>query len=160
MPSDDDSTTAAPRAAPGLSRGLAGRSLAKPAAAPIAMPPASPPPSSGLTAVERAELEELRASNERLTRQVDDMRQERSKFLSEIQELKNQNAGLIEDHTRDVLSIKAKETQLVRARSDAEATEQTNDRLRRELERLKRALSRSEGLGSSGSGVSSPGMFR
>lgn len=159
MPSDDDLTAAAPRA-PGLSRGLAGRSLAKPAAAPVAMPPPSPPPSSGLTAVERAELEELRASNERLTRQVDDMRQERSKFLSEIQELKNQNAGLIEDHTRDVLSIKAKETQLVRARSDAEATEQTNDRLRRELERLKRALSRSEGLGGSGSGVSSPGMFR
>lgn len=157
MPSDDEMPAAAPRAA-GLSRGLAGRSLAKPGVAPVAMPPASPPPSSGLTAVERAELEELRASNERLTRQVDDMRQERSKFLSEIQELKNQNAGLIEDHTRDVLSIKAKETQLVRARSDAEATEQTNDRLRRELERLKRALSRSEELGSSGSGVSSPGM--
>jgi cytoskeleton-associated protein 5 len=106
-----------------------------------------------LTAVERAELEELRAANDRLVRQADDMRQERSKFLAEIQELKNQNARLIEDHTRDVLSIKAKETQLVRARSDAEATEQTNDRLRRELERLKRALSRAEGIGP---GVGSP----
>ena len=76
--------------------------------------------------------------------------------MSEIQELKNQNAGLIEDHTRDVLSIKAKETQLVRARSDVEAKEQTNERLRRELERLKRALSRAEGLGSA-SGTHSPG---
>jgi cytoskeleton-associated protein 5 len=118
----------------------------------------SPPPSSGLTAVERAELEELRAANERLSRQVEDMRQERNKFMSEIQELKNQNAGLIEDHTRDVLSIKAKETQLVRARSDAEATEQVNERLRRELERLKRALSRAEGLGAQ-SGMGSPGMY-
>lgn len=154
-PEDEPAPPPQPRL--GLSRGLAGRSLAKPVSAAPQMPPESPPPSSGLTAVERAELEELRASNERLSRQVDEMRQERSKFLSEIQELKNQNAGLIEDHTRDVLSIKAKETQLVRARSDAEATEQTNDRLRRELERLKRALSRAEGLSSSGSGMHSPG---
>ncbi|KAI1204512.1 armadillo-type protein [Annulohypoxylon truncatum] len=143
----------------GLGRGgLAARSLTKPAATPAAAPSApSPPPSSGLTAMERAELEELRAANDRLTKQVDEMRHERNKLVSEVQELKNQNAGLIEDHTRDVLSIKAKETQLVRARSDAEATEQTNERLRRELERLKRALSRAEGLGISG-GVVSPGM--
>nr|XP_036588184.1 spindle pole body [Colletotrichum truncatum]KAF6799325.1 spindle pole body [Colletotrichum truncatum] len=158
MPEDDE--PAPPPAQPrlGLGRGgLAGRSLAKPAAAPVQMPPASPPPSSGLTAMERAELEELRVSNERLTRQVEEMRHERSKFMSEIQELKNQNASLIEDHTRDVLSIKAKETQLVRARSDAEATEQTNDRLRRELDRLKRALNHAEGLNSR-SGMVSPGV--
>ncbi|POR39229.1 Spindle pole body component alp14 [Tolypocladium paradoxum] len=154
MPADDE-PAAPPQPRLGLSRGLAGRSLAKPAAAPAQPPPESPSPSSGLTAVERAELEELRAANERLSRQLDDMRQERSKFMSEIQELKNQNAGLIEDHTRDVLSIKAKETQLVRARSDAEATEQVNERLRRELERLKRALSRAEGLGAA-SGMESP----
>ncbi|KAF2970573.1 hypothetical protein GQX73_g3006 [Xylaria multiplex] len=81
---------------------------------------------------------------------ADELRHDKSKLSSEIQELKNQNAGLIEDHTRDHLSIKAKETQLVRARSDAEAAEQVNERLRRELERLKRALSRAEGLGVSG----------
>ncbi|KAF4977663.1 hypothetical protein FZEAL_5853 [Fusarium zealandicum] len=155
---DEDEPAPAPQPRLGLSRGLAGRSLAKPASASAPVAPASPPPSSGLTAVERAELEELRSANDRLTRQVDEMRQERSKFMSEIQELKNQNAGLIEDHTRDVLSIKAKETQLVRARSDAEATEQVNDRLRRELERLKKALSRAEGLGNSGSGMNSPGL--
>ncbi|KAL6852525.1 hypothetical protein ACO1O0_007071 [Amphichorda felina] len=155
MPPEDDAPPPQPRT--GLTRGLAGRSLAKPTAAPPQMPPDSPPPVSGLTAVERAELDELRASNERLTRQVEDMRQERSKFMTEIQELKNQNAGLIEDHTRDVLSIKAKETQLVRARSDAEATEQVNERLRRELDRLKKALSRAEGLGAP-SGMGSPGL--
>lgn len=155
MPAEDEpAPTPQPRL--GLSRGLAGRSLAKPAAAPRPITPASPPPLTGMSAVDRAELEELRTANERLLRQVDEMRQERSKFMSEIQELKNQNAGLIEDHTRDVLSIKAKETQLVRARSDAEATEQVNDRLRRELERLKRALSRAEAEGMHSPGLASP----
>ncbi|KAH6639916.1 armadillo-type protein [Truncatella angustata] len=148
-----------PRPRIGLGRGgLAGRSLAKPAA-PVAAPPmpTSPPPSSGFSAMERAELEELRNANERLLRQADEMRQERQKLASEIQELKNQNAQLIEDHTRDVLSIKAKETQLVRARSDAEAAEQTNERLRRELERLKRALSQAEAAGANNS-ITSPGI--
>lgn len=149
----------APKPAPrlGLGRGgLAARSLAKPAAPSMPAAPPSPPPASGLSHLERAELEELRAANDRLLKQLEDSRHERSKLISEIQELKNQNAGLIEDHTRDVLSIKAKETQLVRARSDAEAAEQTNDRLRRELDRLKRALNKAEALGG-GMGPGSPG---
>ncbi|KAI0545348.1 ARM repeat-containing protein [Xylaria curta] len=156
---DDEPMQVSPPPKPriGLGRGgLAGRSLAKPMAAPAPAPAMSPPPSSGLTTMERAELEELRAANEQLTRQVDELRHDKSKLSSEIQELKNQNAGLIEDHTRDVLSIKAKETQLVRARSDAEAAEQVNERLRRELERLKRALSRAEGLGVSSPTITSP----
>ncbi|PSR97359.1 armadillo-type protein [Coniella lustricola] len=139
-----------PRMGLGMGRGgLAGRSLAKPAMAPAPFMAAAevPPAPSGLTAIERAELEELRDANERLMRQIEEHRNDRSKLLSEIQELKIQNAGLIEDHTRDVLSIKAKETQLVRARSDAEAAEGTNDRLRRELDRLKRALGKAEQLG-------------
>jgi cytoskeleton-associated protein 5 len=101
-----------------------------------------------LTAVERAELEELRLDKDRLLRQCDDLRQERSRLNSEVQELKNQNAQLIEDHTRDVLSIKAKETQLVRARSDCEAAEAMCGQLRREMERLKRALTREERVNS------------
>lgn len=148
-----------PRPRMGLGRGgLAGRSLAKPAAASAALAAAAEPTpaASGLTALERAELEELRAANERLMQQVEESRHERSKLLSEIQELKNQNARLIEDHTRDVLSIKAKETQLVRARSDTEAAESTNDRLRRELDRLKRALGKAEQLGVSRDDVYSP----
>jgi cytoskeleton-associated protein 5 len=66
----------------------------------------------------------------------------RTKLTSQVHELQNQNAQLIEDHTRDVLSIKAKETQLVRARSDFEASEQTVQNQRREVDRLKRELSR------------------
>ncbi|ROW06883.1 hypothetical protein VMCG_04037 [Cytospora schulzeri] len=139
-----------PRQRLGMPRGgLAGRSLAKPAAAaPAAFGAPEPAPAvSGLTALERAELDELRAANESLMRQAEEARHDRSKLMSEIQELKNQNAQLIEDHTRDVLSIKAKETQLVRARSDAEAAEGTNERLRRELDRLKRALGKAEQIG-------------
>lgn len=142
----------------GLGRGLAGRSLAKPAAsnAPSVSSSISPPPDSGLTAVERAELEELRLDKDRLSRQNEELRQERSRLNSEIQELKNQNAQLIEDHTRDVLSIKAKETQLVRARSDCEAAEAMCGQLRREMERLKRALTTAERVNSPPISLASP----
>lgn len=67
---------------------------------------------------------------------------------SQISELQNQNAQLIEDHTRDVLQVKAKETQLVRARSDHETAEDRANGLSREIDRLKREitrLSRSQG---------------
>ncbi|KAJ8107544.1 hypothetical protein OPT61_g8795 [Boeremia exigua] len=123
----------------GAGRGLAGRPLGKPAAESTAAPAAAP---AGLGLVERAELEELRAEAERLRRQNEELRNERTKLASQIHELQNQNAQLIEDHTRDVLSIKAKETQLVRARSDYEAAEQTTQSQQREIDRLKRELSR------------------
>jgi hypothetical protein len=119
--------------------GLTGRPLGKPAAEPIAAPVAAP---SGLSLVERSELEELRAEVERLRRHTEDIRADRTRLNNQIFELQNSNAQLIEDHTRDVLSIKAKETQLVRARSDYEAAEQTNQTQQREIERLKRELSR------------------
>ena len=151
---EEEDYPAPPR--PGLGRGLAGRTLSKtPTLSGQAPPPLSPPHSSEFSAVDRAELEELRLDKDRLLRQADDMRQERSRLNSEVQELKHQNAQLIEDHTRDVLSIKAKETQLVRARSDFEASEATNAQLRREMERLKRALTSAERV--SASSVSSPG---
>lgn len=161
--------TPVPQPRVGLGRGgLAARSLAKPSAMAVPTPAAPPSPTpqmTGLMAVERAELEELRLANDRLLRNADESRQERSRLMSEVQELKNQNAGLIEDHTRNMLSIKAKETQLVRARSDAEAAEQTNERLHRELDRLKRALSKAEAALINGGGstalperISSPGF--
>ena len=125
----------------GAGRGLAGRPLGKPAAEPVAAAPVPQAP-TGLSLVERAELDELRAEVERVRRQNEDLRGERTKLTSQIHELQNQNAQLIEDHTRDVLSIKAKETQLVRARSDFEASEQTVQNQRREIDRLKRELSR------------------
>jgi hypothetical protein len=148
-PTPEEEPPAPPRLGLG-GRGLAGRPLAAkaPALAPPASQSISPPPNSGLTALERAELEELRLDKDRLLRQSDDLRQERSRLNSEVQELKNQNAQLIEDHTRDVLSIKAKETQLVRARSDCEAAEAMCGQLRREMERLKRALTSAERVNS------------
>ena len=126
--------------APKLGRGLAGRPLGKPAAAPSEPPAPSAP--SGMTAADREELEEIRSDKDRLARLVDELRSEKAKLQSQIHELQNQNAQLIEDHTRDVLSIKAKETQLVRARSDAEAAESLVQRQGREMERLKREVSR------------------
>ncbi len=125
---------------PKLGRGLAGRPLGKPAAAPEPTAPSAP---AGMMAAEREELESLRADRDRLQRLNDELRSEKAKLTSQIHELQNQNAQLIEDHTRDVLSIKAKETQLVRARSDAEAAESMVQRQGREMERLKRELSRS-----------------
>ncbi|PYH46879.1 putative spindle pole body component [Aspergillus saccharolyticus JOP 1030-1] len=139
---DQPPPPAAPRL--GLGRGLAGRPIARPSApaepAPAPVPVA--PQMSGMSAAERAELEELRLEKERYTRTIDDLKYDRTKLNSQITELQNQNAQLIEDHTRDVLSIKAKETQLVRARSDAEAAEQTVQKQQREIERLKRELAR------------------
>ena len=134
--SEDDSVSA-----PKFNRGLAGRPLGKPV--PIAAA-ASPPPAapSGPSGASLAELEDLRADKDRLLRTNDDLLSQTSRLTSQIHELQNQNAQLIEDHTRDVLSIKAKETQLMRARSDAEAAEGTVQRLQRENERLKRELSR------------------
>ncbi|KAI9683870.1 MAG: Microtubule-associated protein, microtubule dynamics during spindle orientation [Trizodia sp. TS-e1964] len=122
-------------------RGLAGRPLGKPLSN-VPVEPAPPVAAAGLTALQRAELEEFKAEKERLQRTNEDLRTERTKLHSQINELQNQNAQLIEDHTRDMLSIKAKETQLVRARSDAEAAEQMCQKQQREIERLKRELSR------------------
>ena len=126
--------------APKLGRGLAGRPLGKPIPAPVSPPPPTVP--AGMTAAERAELEELRMESDRIKKAGEELRAERSKLTSQIHELQHQNAQLIEDHTRDVLSIKAKETQLVRARSDAEAAEETVYKQQREIDRLKRELSR------------------
>lgn len=155
-PPPEDDVPMAPR--PGLGRGLAGRPLSKPLApAPVASPE---PVLSGFSAIEKAELEELRLEKSRLLRQCDEFRQERSKLNSEVQELKNQNAQLIEDHTRDMLSIKAKETQLVRARSDAEAAEAMCAQMRREMERLKRALTSAERANNVNAGLDSPSRER
>jgi cytoskeleton-associated protein 5 len=79
---------------------------------------------------------------ERLRRENEHLRLEKGRGLSQIHELTNQNAQLIEDHTRDVLSIKAKETQLVRARSDEEEARQSLAHAQRDVDRLKRELSR------------------
>lgn len=139
-PPEEDAPPPQPRF--GAGRGLAGRPLGKPVSEPTTSATTISQAPSGLSLVERAELEELRAEVDRTRRQNEELRGERTKLTSQIHELQNQNAQLIEDHTRDVLSIKAKETQLVRARSDYEAAEQTVQNQRREVDRLKRELSR------------------
>lgn len=139
-PSEEQPPPAAPKF--GLGRGLAGRPIAKPSAPAEPAPAPAAPQMGGMSAAERAELEELRLEKERFSRMTEEMKTERSKLNSQVTELQNQNAQLIEDHTRDVLSIKAKETQLVRARSDAETAEQTVQTQQREIERLKRELRR------------------
>ncbi|KAJ5606499.1 Armadillo-like helical [Penicillium lagena] len=127
----------------GLGRGLAGRPIAKPTSASAEAAAAPPAPAmSAMSAADKAELEELRLEKDKFSRIVEETRSERAKLNSQINELQNQNAQLIEDHTRDVLSIKAKETQLVRARSDAEAAEENVQKQQREIERLKRELAR------------------
>ena len=126
----------------GMGRGgLAGRPLSRPAAAPLSPPP-SAPVSNGLNAIERAELEELRAEKERLSGLNDSLRSSNSKLTAEINELQNQNAQLIEDHTRDVLQIKAKETQLVRARGECDVLKAEVESARKESERYRREVSR------------------
>lgn len=134
-----------PKLGLGPNRGLAGRPLGKPAATQSQSTdaiPTTPAGLAGLSTAERAELEELRAEIERMRRENEILRSDKAKLQSQVHELTNQNAQLIEDHTRDVLSIKAKETQLIRARTDSEAAEQTVQHQQKEIERLKRELSR------------------
>ena len=133
-----------PTPAPKVSRGLTGRQLSKPSALQPASPTSSPKHSgpTPLPSADRIELDELRLEVDRLRSSNETLRSEHLKLSSQVTELQDQNAQLIEDHTRDVLSIKAKETQLVRARSDAESAEQSFTSLQREVERLKRELNR------------------
>ena len=138
-PEEDEPVAPTPsKFAPG--RGLTARSLAKPSAAPASPPPA--PRDNGLAEAERAELEDLRLERERLLSMEQTLRAQNSRLSNEISELQNQNAQLIEDHTRDVLQIKAKETQLVRARGECDVLRAEADAARKDSERYKREVSR------------------
>lgn len=83
---------------------------------------------SGITSAEKIELEQLRQEKkdwqrekEHLTLQLQEETTEKARLLQEINLLQLKNAQLVEDHTRDVLAIKSKETQLIRAHSDIES---------------------------------------
>jgi hypothetical protein len=140
--SEEEAAAAAPSPARfGVGRGgLAGRPLSKPSFAAAQSPPRAV--SQGLSVVERAELEELRAEKDRLAALADSLRTSNAKLTAEISELQNQNAQLIEDHTRDVLQIKAKETQLVRARGECDVLRSEVESVRKESERYKREVAR------------------
>lgn len=167
-PTPSDDPIPAPRGLSAPGRGLAARPLGKPPVLSASdsyseAPPAAAPAPSAMSMAERAELSDLRAEVELLRSQNSDLRTDKLRLQSQIHELQNQNAALIEDHTRDVLSVKAKETQLVRARSDAEAAEERNRGLERDNERLKREVNRlsreaREGGADGGYGVNGGGM--
>ncbi|RMZ82535.1 hypothetical protein DV737_g2014, partial [Chaetothyriales sp. CBS 132003] len=149
QPSDDDRVAPSPSTSKfGAGRGLTSKPLGRAAGPPKSPPssagqlPAPAPALSALSAVQLAELEELRADKDRLTALTDSLRSSNTKLLAEIAELQNQNAQLIEDHTRDVLQIKAKETQLTRARGESDVLRGEMDSVRKECERYKRELSR------------------
>jgi len=96
-----------------------------------------------MTARERAEMDELRAERDRLQALTDELKDSNARLESELASLRTNEAELIEERTRNTLTIKAKETQLVRARSDADVAKETVAKQQREMERLKRELARS-----------------
>ncbi|KAF8533066.1 armadillo-type protein [Trichophaea hybrida] len=135
---EEEPAPAAPPSRLGLGRGLAGRPLSK-----DTQMPAAPARVDPQIAADRNELEELRNEREKWERQAKEDKAEKSRLLQEINDLQLQNAQLIEEHTRDNLAIRAKEAQLVRARSDAESAQEEVSKQKREIERLKRELQRS-----------------
>lgn len=140
-PDEAVASTMAPVSKLGLRGGLASRPLSRPAAASAAdsFPEPTGPVIVTLNSAERAELDELRAETERLRRQNDELRAERTRLLSESAELRLLNKELGESHTCE---LKARDVQLRRARSDHAAAEQAAESSAREIERLKRELSR------------------
>jgi protein STU2 len=123
---------------PGPNRGLAGRPLARPA--PVeSQPPITASGLSGLSSAERTELEELRAENDRTRRETEILRADKALLTGKLAEVTNHNSELIEDHDRQVLSLKAKEKAKER---HVEALEQQVQTQQKEIERLKRELSR------------------
>ena len=140
--SEEEATAPSP-ARFGLGRGgLAGRPLSKPGFGSLSAEHAPLSAPAGMSAVERAELDELRADKDRLTALTDQLRSTNAKLTAEISELQNQNAQLIETNTRDELQIKAKETQLVRARVECDSLRSEVDSVRKEAERYKREVTR------------------
>ncbi|EPS41958.1 hypothetical protein H072_4105 [Dactylellina haptotyla CBS 200.50] len=92
-----------------------------------------------IPSAEKAELERLRLEKETWATETVGYRGEKEKLLQELSDIRLQ---LIEEHTRDVLSIKAKETQLLRLRSDLQTAEENLEKRQREIDRLKRELTR------------------
>lgn len=138
-PSQQSSVSGRSSAAP-PGRGLTGRPLA-------AQGRAMSPIDSGLTAQERQELEKLKSENndlqkknEQLQWQVQGFNTEKTHLLAEINILKEKNAKLIEEHTRDILSIKSRDTQLTRSQSDLESSRLRINQIELELDDVRQQL--------------------
>lgn len=70
-----------------------------------------------------------------MTWQLQEETTEKARLMQEINSLQLKNAQLVEDHTRDILAIKSKETQLIRAHSDIESARLQISQLEIESER-------------------------
>ena len=90
-----------------------------------------------MTNPERAELDILRAEKSKWEALREEDRGEKARLLQELNDLRSQNAEMVENHTRDLLQLKAKETQLARSRNDAELTQAALSKAQRELEALR-----------------------
>lgn len=123
-----------------MNRGLTGRSL---------MTGKAPPPvDNGISAAEKAELDQLREQKakwdqekETMTWQRQEDNTEKARLMKEINTLQSTNSQLADEHTRDILAIKSKETQLVRAVSDLDSSRHKIAQLEEEIERLKKSQS-------------------
>ncbi|EMR08510.1 hypothetical protein PNEG_02993 [Pneumocystis murina B123] len=87
-----------------------------------------------LSISDKRELEELRKENLKLDERLQKEVSEKENLLNEINSLQLKNAQLINDHTRDILKIKATETQLSRARNEIEMMKSQLLSLRKELD--------------------------
>ncbi|KTW25567.1 hypothetical protein T552_03427 [Pneumocystis carinii B80] len=89
---------------------------------------------SNLSISDKRELDELRKENSKLDERLQKEVLEKKNLLNEINSLQLKNAQLINDHTRDILKIKAGETQLSRARNEIEMMKSQLLSLRKELD--------------------------
>jgi hypothetical protein len=90
-----------------------------------------------MTNPERAELDILRAEKSKWEALREEDRSEKARLMQELNDLRSQNAEMVENHTRDLLQLKAKETQLARSRNDAELTQAALSKAQRDIEALR-----------------------
>lgn len=130
-------------------RGLASRPLTSASQA-RAQPP-QPDPRVGVLEKEveqlKVEKDQLLQEKEQFQRKSQEEQAEKARLMQEINDLQLKNAQLVEDHTRDILAIKSKETQLVRAQSDADTARHRITKLEQELERVPKDDNSSVGSG-------------
>ena len=140
---DDEIVPPQPKLGLGAPRGLVGRTLNKPTPAPVNDSAPIPPAPPAMSSVDRAELHALQAEREGFLKEIADLRADKKKLEGEIHNLRIQEAELIEERTRDRLSIRAKEQQVVRVRGEADSALAELEHHKKETDRLQRELRRS-----------------
>ncbi|KAG4301746.1 hypothetical protein PCANB_001659 [Pneumocystis canis] len=97
--------------------------------------------SNDLCLADKQELEELRKEKLRFDEKLQKEVLEKKNLLNEINSLELRNAQLIDDHTKDILQIKASEIQLVRAKNEIEMMKSQLLLLRKELDQSRLSIS-------------------